>query len=91
MKVDYTGNVCVFMGNCECPIMQYTGLKDKNGKEVFEGDIVIPSSYSVDEYPKKFFKDCVVKDLEWAFSNKSIFNEYKVVGNIYENTELLSE
>jgi uncharacterized phage protein (TIGR01671 family) len=73
-------------------LMQYTGLKDKNGKEIYEGDIVADRDTS----------DCVfgVKwdvakagyymppefDEEYAYSIGAVSLE--VIGNIYENPEL---
>lgn len=72
-------------------IMQYTGIKDKNGKEIYEGDIV---RHATDEgVYKVIFEDggFYVKNLfEYDFQT---INEYPLefIGNIYENPELLEE
>ena len=68
-------------------IMQYTNLKDKNDKEIYESDVV------ANQYGYKFeivFKDgCwFAGDTEVGFMSK---DKYKIIGNIYENPELLGE
>lgn len=80
--------------------MQSTGLKDKNGTEIFEGDIVrIKSSDGVDYKAVIMFKDggfCAVDGIEDNYStrryqlHKGDF-ELEVIGNIYENPELLED
>jgi len=78
-------------------LMQYTGLKDKNGVEIYEGDEI------VGEYPNgKHFKGVVeyatdraayvVKTTNsWCPSPLEICKDCVVVGNIHENPELLNE
>ena len=85
-------------------LMQYTGLKDKNGVEIYEGDILTPCHYK-----KITFANCIVIFKKGMFCFKickpfiseikplyksmnlgrSAGNDYEVIGNIYENPELL--
>ena len=72
-------------------IMQYTGLKDKNNKEIYEGDIVFESSGK--EYFKVVFEDGSfrLESEEYSLLLKNYVHICEVVGNIYENSELIKE
>ncbi|HAO6444822.1 TPA: hypothetical protein IQC28_001579 [Listeria monocytogenes] len=78
-------------------IGQYTGLKDKNGKKIFEGDIVNCKFFDrmVGDIAGVInFIDCV-----WAvsdFKNKRLYqlidvDNIEIIGNIHENPEILEE
>lgn len=70
-------------------IMQYTGLKDKNGKEIYEGDIVDTENgiYEVLWYGEgACFRFHILGSLESPLN----YDDIKVIGNIYENPELLA-
>ena len=77
-------------------LMQSTGLKDKNGKEIFEGDIV---KMSKDVYSEPTYYE-VAKHYGGAYRLESKqhgcelwlrHTDCEVVGNIYENRELLED
>lgn len=94
--VDYNG---INLDMTECVIMQSTGLKDKNGVEIFESDIV---QYRDGEYSYlgivkrdcyQFFIDGIEPDDNYDFIDVSNTfdgtSSLEILGNIHENPELL--
>ena len=80
----------------EYELMQSTGIKDKNGKEIFEGDIVLvlDSPYTVFYDNERGSYRLKPHDDRWNVDYMSNFahsGNFEVVGNIYENPELLED
>ena len=84
-------------------IMQYIGLKDKNGKEIYEGDILEttyqawnrdrPPTYSIEKHKlivRYEESECDGFPFIGYYFNTHP-NYWEVIGNIYENPELLNE
>jgi len=80
---------------------QYTGLKDKNGKEVFEGDIV-RNTLIKPQLLECYCANKIIGSAGYAFKFRKLPNDegtmwrwettdIEVIGNIYENKELLKE
>lgn len=78
----------------ETPIMQYTGLKDVWEKEIYEGDILY-ESFAETYYKVVFENGSFRAEFEGDFEEHSfdlidvVAQGCKIVGNIYENPELL--
>lgn len=101
-ETDDTGLTYSVSSDMDCNIMQFTGLKDKNGKKIYEGDII-----SNNEFPHLLIVGfnigcssfCASKTNNFStekcywFENDIcvIQDEWKVIGNIYENPELLND
>ncbi len=94
-------------------VMQYTGLKDRNGKEIYEGDIVKYEGHYIGtiefgegEIDASDYEPCVISILGFYINNHKEYSDetasgvprslveienIRVIGNIYENPELLTK
>lgn len=86
----------------EFELMQSTGLQDKNGQEIFEGDIVSDGHtigdirnhltlgfYMVDEKGKENFLSDTVDTESFDEAKEFMRNSIEIIGNVYQNPELL--
>lgn len=82
----------IVRGLADSILMQYTGLKDKNGKEIYEGDIVRSTFNGIGKIEwdeRNATYRSVGKTADMTLS--VVTRESEIIGNIYENPELLKQ
>ena len=97
---------CIFCDEGNVPIIpesvgQFTGLLDKNGKEIYEGDIVVYGSHCkhIVEFKHGMFGYTLMDGWFVGYGGNSNFtfnpldksNEHEIIGNIHNNPELLNK
>lgn len=82
-EVDKSGQGLLFHSCLKNTEGQFTGLTDKNGKEIYEGDI-----WKKESYPNHIL-EVIFKNGKYNIADYSM-TKGKVIGNIHENPELLT-
>lgn len=95
----YRGEDLKLVVGKDCELMQFTGLLDKNGKEIYEGDIIIEDVQNemgsfTREIPLEVYFNSVIgafraEDRKDKIHDWSIGKNSEIIGNIYENPDLL--
>ena len=87
---DFTLNK--FLGEDRYVLMQYTGLKDKNGKEIYEGDVLKSGVQIVTVvYTAESASFDLMTNTKGLMGMAGVNSILGIIGNIYENPELLEE
>lgn len=84
----------------EEPLQQYTGLKDKNGKEIYEGDLVKIFDWGLEAHKVEWAEELGMWSIAVFLIDQKMMESvndktdwegkiFEVVGNIYENSELV--
>jgi len=90
-RIDFDNNSVEINTKDRYSFLQYTGLNDVKGREIYEGDIIC-EQYG--EYYKVVFKNGSFRaeDEEYSLDLMDLVaQKCEVIGNIYENSELLGE
>ena len=80
------------IGDCDGRfiLLQFIGLLDKNGKEIYEGDIIQIGDNNHTKVVKWVLMEGYAGDYIWCWGYDEDFRDCFIIGNIHENPELLT-